>query len=481
MHSDEFVSTRLVDVDSSNSSEIRLRHIIELDLKDSQYLALSYCWDLIMSSSITTTSVTLSKCLRSISFANLTRTFLDCIIIARKLDIQYIWINFLCILQDSRSDWEQKIAQMISVYSNVYCIISVFDFSDDNDECHVNENSHAYDSVTLSWDNMNQKIRIFFLFDKSILNVLINDSLTQRAWTLLKRELSSRVLHYFHDIVHWECHFLKTSSTFSWEDSFVFNDAFRVFDVKQIAEMTTHQLNQKQREKNETAWFDTVFKYFSRALTKHLNRLSAISSITRVVQIVIDNIYLAELWCSNLLHCLLWTSAWYDLKWLISHTWSESFLASSWSWASVARQIKYETWIFDALHSMLDTWLLSTILKASITFVSFDAFKQCNDEAIRLKDRLKSVMMLKKSFAKQNRKRLYNLVIDIDTSVKVENIRWNVFSKASTECIQDLICLCAMIRKKKYDDTMRLVIVSIADEESSEFRWVSLVYMLLMS
>lgn len=308
MHFDEFVSTRLVDVNSSNSSEIHLQHIVELDLKDSQYLTLSHCWDLIMSSLITTTSVTLLKCLRSILLTNLTRTFLDCIIIVQKLNIQYIWIDFLCILQDSRSDWEQKIAQMISVYSNVYCIISIFDFSDDNDECHVNENFHAYDSVTLSWDNMNQKIRIFSLFDESILSVLINDSLTQRAWTLQKHELFSCVLHYFHDIIRWKCCSLKTSSTFSWEDSFTFNDTLRVFDVKQIAEMMTHELNQKQREKSETAWFNTMFKYFNHALTKHLNHLFAILRITQVMQIVIDDIYFAEFWCFNLLHCLLWTS-----------------------------------------------------------------------------------------------------------------------------------------------------------------------------
>lgn len=130
---------------------------------------------------------------------------------------------------------------------------------------------------------------------------------------------------------------------------------------------------------------------------------------------------------------------------------------------------------------MLDTRLLFTILKASIISVSFDAFEQCKDEVIRLKDRLKSVMMLEKSFAKQNCEKLYNFVINVDTSVKVENIRWNILSKALTRRIQDFIYLCVMIWKKKLDDMMRLVIVSIVDEESLEFQWVSLVYMLLMS
>lgn len=481
MHSGGFVPTRLVDVGSPNSPEVRLRHTVGLDLKDPRYLALSHCWGLTIPPSATTTSATLPERLRSIPLANLTRTFLDCITIARKLDIQYIWIDSLCILQDSRSDWEQEAAQMASVYSNAYCTISASGSSDGNGGCHVDENSRAYGPVTLSWDNMDQKIRTFSLFGESILNVLINDPLTQRAWTLQERELSPRVLHYSHDAVRWECRSLKASSTFPWEDSSAFNGALRAFDVGQIAGVTAHQLDLEQREKNETAWFDTVFKYSGRALTKHSDRLPAISGIARAVQIVTDDTYLAGLWRSNLLHCLLWTSAWYDSKGLISHTRPESFLAPSWSWASVAGQVKYETWIFDALHPAPDTRLLPTILEASTTPVGFDAFGQCKGGAIRLKGRLKPAMTLGEGFARQDREGLYNLAADVDTPVKVGDIRWDVPSEAPAGRIQGLICLCAAIRKEKYGDTVGLAIVPVAGEGSPEFRRVGLVYMLLVS
>jgi hypothetical protein len=36
------------------------------------------------------------------------------------MGIDYIWIDCLCILQDSRADWEQEAARMVDVYSNAY-------------------------------------------------------------------------------------------------------------------------------------------------------------------------------------------------------------------------------------------------------------------------------------------------------------------------------------------------------------------------
>ena len=46
----------------------------------------------------------------------LSNTFLDAMDIARKLGIQYIWINSLCIMQDDRNDWEKESSLMSSVY-----------------------------------------------------------------------------------------------------------------------------------------------------------------------------------------------------------------------------------------------------------------------------------------------------------------------------------------------------------------------------
>ncbi|KAK4032004.1 hypothetical protein C8A01DRAFT_51101 [Parachaetomium inaequale] len=53
-----------------------------------------------------------------ILLANLPATFRDACYIARRLDIRYLWIDSLCIIQDSPSDWELEASRIASVYRN---------------------------------------------------------------------------------------------------------------------------------------------------------------------------------------------------------------------------------------------------------------------------------------------------------------------------------------------------------------------------
>lgn len=46
----------------------------------------------------------------------LSQTFRDAIAIARELDIRYLWIDSLCIIQDDVTDWEAESAKMSSIY-----------------------------------------------------------------------------------------------------------------------------------------------------------------------------------------------------------------------------------------------------------------------------------------------------------------------------------------------------------------------------
>jgi hypothetical protein len=47
-----------------------------------------------------------------------TQLFQDAISVTRALGIRYLWIDALCILQDSVKDWEQESANMAAVYTN---------------------------------------------------------------------------------------------------------------------------------------------------------------------------------------------------------------------------------------------------------------------------------------------------------------------------------------------------------------------------
>lgn len=87
-----------------------------------RYAALSYCWGASLPSTTTTTNLRDHE--SAIRFDILPRTLQDAIMIVRYLSIGYIWIDCLCILQDSKADWEHEAAHMAEVYSNTYLTIA---------------------------------------------------------------------------------------------------------------------------------------------------------------------------------------------------------------------------------------------------------------------------------------------------------------------------------------------------------------------
>jgi len=87
-----------------------------------RYAALSYCWGNTLPLITTTRSLEDHK--SGIAFDELPRTLQDAIMIARYLDIGLIWIDCLCILQDSKTDWEYEAAHMADVYSNAHLTIA---------------------------------------------------------------------------------------------------------------------------------------------------------------------------------------------------------------------------------------------------------------------------------------------------------------------------------------------------------------------
>jgi len=49
---------------------------------------------------------------RQIPYRKLCQNFKDAITVTRHLGFQYIWIDSLCIIQDSFDDWDKESAQM---------------------------------------------------------------------------------------------------------------------------------------------------------------------------------------------------------------------------------------------------------------------------------------------------------------------------------------------------------------------------------
>src|SRR5436305_14453620 len=91
--------TRVVDVTYKDP------RIVESQGESGLYVALSHCWG--KSKIPVTDTPNLLERKKGIQFQSLPKTFQDAIVVTRRLGYQYLWIDSLCIVQDSHRDWER--------------------------------------------------------------------------------------------------------------------------------------------------------------------------------------------------------------------------------------------------------------------------------------------------------------------------------------------------------------------------------------
>lgn len=107
--------TRVLDVGSViDSPSIRL-HIPSEDQRG-EYLALSYCWG--GAQPLVTTTKNLDTMKSGFLDLELPLTLRDAVKVTRSMGIRYLWIDALCILQDSPDDKSREIARMGQIYKN---------------------------------------------------------------------------------------------------------------------------------------------------------------------------------------------------------------------------------------------------------------------------------------------------------------------------------------------------------------------------
>ena len=109
--------TRLLFVGSlGDSDHLRLVDIRQGDVRG-PYAALSHMWggpDKLPP--LQTILSTYEKLKSGIPVWTLPKNFADAVFVTRQLGLQYIWIDSLCIIQDSPSDWHKEAATMHQVY-----------------------------------------------------------------------------------------------------------------------------------------------------------------------------------------------------------------------------------------------------------------------------------------------------------------------------------------------------------------------------
>ena len=120
--SEDVRPSRLIDVGAAE--EGRLKLCLQADFPAKlQYATLSHCWGVVQDK-VNLTQTNLGAWQTIIPNEALLPTFKDAIKVTRSLGMQYLWIDSLCIIQDSKRDWLSESTRMSNVYEYAHCNIA---------------------------------------------------------------------------------------------------------------------------------------------------------------------------------------------------------------------------------------------------------------------------------------------------------------------------------------------------------------------
>ncbi|KAK3485180.1 heterokaryon incompatibility protein-domain-containing protein [Neurospora hispaniola] len=307
-----------------------------------RYSCLSHCWG--GAQPLITTTHNIAQHLERIEWNSISKTFQDAIKFTAHLGIAYIWIDSLCIIQDSPQDWVEESAKMCSIYENGHLTIAASAASNGSGGLPVRDSSGF---VRLSGTTSSPESKPFDIigyFELGGIEVRDHPSPTNRRTPLFSRGwvhqemlLSPRVVHFAKKELLWECKTVGTCQCpqpptfrkiFFKEGHYEALNSSRQSSARLAGDLLAHQ------------WHKIIESYSRLHLSFPGDKFPALSGLAQQMskRRGHDVRYLAGLWSDSLLTDLLWTAT-YRYVWGLhsidrilrgKHEWR----APSWSWAA---------------------------------------------------------------------------------------------------------------------------------------------------
>lgn len=286
-----------------------------------QYVALSHCWG--SCPTLKTLSTNIERFRIGVPLQDLPSTFKDAVKMTKQLGFDYIWIDSLCIVQDSPTDWEEQSNLMALVYGNAELVLAALSASSTEDGFLRERKGHRESPLQLiSCHNhdITLNLRYRLLEPKDV--EFMRDALDCRAWALQERLLARRYLAFGSQDTSWTC-----TTSLACECEY-----WRVASIwRRESPNVARVLRDSTDEELTNCWRGKVLQhYFRRRLTVPSDKLVAISAIASVFQEKLGPDYCAGIWQRDLIPGLLWGSGGQR------HTgYASDHSAPSWSWASL--------------------------------------------------------------------------------------------------------------------------------------------------
>lgn len=328
-----------------------------------RYATLSHCWGTPVRI-VLTTSV-LHSFQTGIDYHALPANFQHTIYATRSLELRYIWIDALCIIQNSKQDWSEQAPQMGHIYRHAYVNLSALS-AHGNDSGFLNTRQLP---VSTSLNN-----GLYIRQGRPPWTRIFSEApLTTRAWVLQERLFSPRIVHFHDSETFWECFSVSAREgsddvhSEPWQGLNWMDESFkRSFALEAILCNTNNESQEKMIELLMAQWYRIMCQYSTLNMTYHEDRFPAIAGIAQKFQEATSFTYIAGLWEEQLLSGLLWYAETANSR---SHP---TKIAPTWSWAAHCGPVKMVfPMVSEPRPSSFDAEVLQTILEPVMPGSSF--------------------------------------------------------------------------------------------------------------
>ncbi|KUJ20807.1 HET-domain-containing protein [Mollisia scopiformis] len=357
--------TRLIYVGPPDNHD-QLRLIQTSKTEKGRYLALSHCWGPPGTKKLLTTTETLESRLASIDQSEMPANFSDAVIITRRLGYRYLWIDSLCIIQDSKTDWETESQNMGNIYTNAAITLAAaaatsgeggmltkgyqpvsndklnpknwfltdsigrshVAFAQDNSQSGIAQAKSVLSScrIKLNSDDEAQSIILdplteFSDLEENWFRCTVLGPLALRGWCLQEKLLSRQILYYGNRQIYWQCASARKAAdgedvpaSAARSEANIGNEVSDWPDILSLRELHQQAVDSGSLEKREAVeikiyktWHNVLFLFINRRLTYDSDRLPGLAGMATLIHELTDDRYVAGFWLKYLPVSLLWT------------------------------------------------------------------------------------------------------------------------------------------------------------------------------
>ncbi|KAL6248595.1 hypothetical protein RBB50_004850 [Rhinocladiella similis] len=313
---------------------------------------------------------------RRIPLSLLSKTTRDALEVISRLGLRYLWIDSLCIFQDSDEDWMKESALVGGFYRHAYINIAATAAQNGTQGLFRRRSLLDVEPCCVQTRWIGQRNGRYFCFAIGGWQRDVDaQPLLSRAWVTQEITLAPRVVHFSGVELYWECEQKRACESFP--------DGIPNFTAEKLTMSRPPQVPSwiKINDDNfplHEIWTTIVNAYSRASLTyPDKDKLIAISGIARILGMSADQ-YLAGLWKNGLVEQLLWVVATEAEPGAVR---TSEYRAPSWSWASIDGEVHLETPTLQRLQEAM-----VEVLDADTTpLVRDDRFGLIESGTIRLK------------------------------------------------------------------------------------------------